>query len=156
MEKELVLPEAFHRGRVLLHLDAVDAFCEVFVNTHAVGSSSCGYLPVICDITEALSEVNQIKVIIHDPTEAKGQMRGKQSSHPKGIWYTAQSGLWQTAWLESVPEHYIEWVVLQTKKGTQIKHLAPGQDPKVCFHICEGDEVEAVYAYCNLHGLWKA
>ncbi|MBR5206910.1 MAG: glycoside hydrolase family 2, partial [Erysipelotrichaceae bacterium] len=108
MEKEFSLPEQFHRGRVLLHLDAVDAYCEVFVNTHAVGSSSCGYLPVICDITEALSQLNQIKVIIHDPTEAKGQMRGKQSSHPKGIWYTAQSGLWQTAWLESVPEHNIE------------------------------------------------
>ena len=53
-----------------------------------------------------------------------------------------------------IPEHYIEWVVLQTKKGTQIKHLAPGQEPKVCFHICGCDEVEAVYAYCNLHGLW--
>ena len=55
-----------------------------------------------------------------------------------------------------IPEHYIEWVVLQTKKGTQIKHLVPGQDPKVCFHICGCDEVEAVYAYCNLHGLWLA
>lgn len=53
-----------------------------------------------------------------------------------------------------VPEHYIEWIVLQTKKGTQIKHLVPGQEPKVCFHICGCDEVEAVYAYCNLHGLW--
>ena len=53
-----------------------------------------------------------------------------------------------------VDEHYIEWIVLQTKKGTQIKHLVPGQEPKVCFHICGCDEVEAVYAYCNLHGLW--
>lgn len=53
-----------------------------------------------------------------------------------------------------IPEHYIEWVVLQTKKGTQIKHLSPGQNPKVCFFICGCDEVEAVYTYCNLHGLW--
>ena len=53
-------------------------------------------------------------------------------------------------------EHLIEWVSLQTKQGNQRKVLAPGQEPVVRFALCEGDEVEAVYAYCNLHGLWKA
>lgn len=53
-----------------------------------------------------------------------------------------------------VPEHYIEWVSLQTKFGNQRKQLLPNQAPKVCFALCDGDEVEAVYAYCNLHGLW--
>lgn len=52
--------------------------------------------------------------------------------------------------------HYIEWVSLQTKQGNQRKALHPGEKPEVCFAICEGDEVTAVYAYCNLHGLWKA
>ena len=52
--------------------------------------------------------------------------------------------------------HYIEWVSLQTKFGNQRKALKPGDAPKVCFALCEGDEVQAVYAYCNLHGLWKA
>lgn len=51
-------------------------------------------------------------------------------------------------------EHFIEWISLQTKFGNQRKQLKPGQEPKVCFTICDGDEVEAVYAYCNLHGLW--
>ena len=55
-----------------------------------------------------------------------------------------------------LPEHYIEWVSLQTKQGNQRKLLKPGDEPKVCFAMCEGDEVEAVYVYCNLHGLWKA
>ena len=55
-----------------------------------------------------------------------------------------------------LPEHYIEWVSLQTKQGNQRKILAPGQEPVVRFALCEGDEVEAVYAYCNLHGLWRA
>lgn len=55
-----------------------------------------------------------------------------------------------------VDAHYIEWVALKTKFGNQRKALKPGSEPKVCFAICEGDEVEAVYAYCNLHGLWKA
>lgn len=54
------------------------------------------------------------------------------------------------------PEHYIQWVCLQTKKGIQINYLKPLENPKTCFSICEGDEVEAVYAYCNLHSLWKA
>lgn len=55
-----------------------------------------------------------------------------------------------------VDEHYIEWVALQTKKGNQRKSLKPGDAPSVCFSLCDGDEVVAVYAYCNLHGLWKA
>ena len=52
-------------------------------------------------------------------------------------------------------DHLIEWVSLQTKQGNQRKALAAGAAPEVCFCICDGDEVEAVYAYCNLHGLWK-
>ncbi len=55
-----------------------------------------------------------------------------------------------------LPEHYIEWVSLQTKQGNQWKTLKPGEPPKVRFAICDDDEVEAVYAYCNLHSLWKA
>lgn len=55
-----------------------------------------------------------------------------------------------------LPEHYIEWVSLQTKQGNQRKALKPGDAPQICFALCDGDEVEAVYAYCNLHGLWKA
>ena len=53
-------------------------------------------------------------------------------------------------------EHYIEWVSIQTKFGNQRKTLNPGDKPEVCFALCDGDEVEAVYAYCNIHGLWKA
>lgn len=55
-----------------------------------------------------------------------------------------------------LPEHYIEWVSLQTKQGNQRKTLKPGDKPEICFALCDGDKVEAVYAYCNLHGLWKA
>ncbi|MCR5755246.1 MAG: desulfoferrodoxin [Acetatifactor sp.] len=55
-----------------------------------------------------------------------------------------------------VEEHYIEWVALQTKFGNQRKALNPDDEPKARFALCEGDEVVAVYAYCNLHGLWKS
>lgn len=53
-----------------------------------------------------------------------------------------------------VEEHFIEWISIQTKFGNQRKVLKPNEEPKACFALCEGDEVEAVYAYCNLHGLW--
>jgi superoxide reductase len=52
--------------------------------------------------------------------------------------------------------HYIEWIAVKTKFGNQRKALKPGDAPKACFPLCEGDEVEAVFEYCNLHGLWKA
>lgn len=52
-----------------------------------------------------------------------------------------------------LPKHYIEWVSLQTKLDNQRNMLKVGEAPKVCFSIGEGDEVEAVYAYCNLHSL---
>ena len=55
-----------------------------------------------------------------------------------------------------LPEHYIEWVSLQSKCGNQRKQLRPGEAPEVSFALTDGDEVEAVYAYCNLHSLWKA
>ncbi len=55
-----------------------------------------------------------------------------------------------------MPEHYIEWVCLLTKQGEQRKTLQPGDKPVVQFALCDGDEVVAVYAYCNLHSLWKS
>lgn len=53
-------------------------------------------------------------------------------------------------------EHFIEWVLLKTQSGSQIKYLKPNENPEVIFSKIAGDEVKAVYAYCNLHGLWKA
>ena len=52
--------------------------------------------------------------------------------------------------------HYIEWISIKTKQGSQIKYLTPTSHPIACFSLCDGDEVESVFAYCNLHGLWKA
>ena len=52
-------------------------------------------------------------------------------------------------------EHFIEWITLNTSQGIYRKHLIPGQDPIADFRLCDGEKVEEVYAYCNLHGLWK-
>jgi superoxide reductase len=51
-------------------------------------------------------------------------------------------------------KHYIMWIYLQTQKGGQIKYLAPGEEPVAVFAL-EDDSLEAVYEYCNIHGLWK-
>jgi len=55
-----------------------------------------------------------------------------------------------------VEEHYIQWIALETKKGTQMVKLSYTDKPQAEFLITDGDEVVAVYEYCNLHGLWKA
>ena len=52
--------------------------------------------------------------------------------------------------------HYIEWIMLETKRGRQRRALKPGEEPEAVFALVPGDEVVAAYEYCNLHGLWKA
>ena len=55
-----------------------------------------------------------------------------------------------------IPEHYIQWIAVETKQGCQIKHLSPGQKPAASFALSEDDEFVAAYEYCNLHRLWKS
>lgn len=55
-----------------------------------------------------------------------------------------------------IPEHYIQFIWIETKKGAQLARLAAGDKPEAHFTLAEGDQLENVYAYCNLHGLWKA
>ncbi|MBR2789504.1 MAG: glycoside hydrolase family 2 [Eggerthellaceae bacterium] len=103
--------------RVLLHFDAVDDSCAVFVNGVFVGCHQGAYEHFTCDITPALLEtgaapgdVAEITVCVADPSDTGVQLRGKQRLERGNIWYTAQSGIWQTVWLEVVPEARIEAV----------------------------------------------
>jgi hypothetical protein len=90
--------------RVLLHFGAVDYQCDVYVNGTHLGGHSGGYLPFTFDITDTLIlDENELTVSVWDPGDRGLQQRGKQALHPKGIWYTAVSGIWQTVWLEVVP-----------------------------------------------------
>ncbi len=99
------IPETWCGRRVLLHFGAVDHACEVWVNGVAVGSHVGGYLPFTFDITHFLKPgENDLIVAVTDPSDSGLQQHGKQVLHPKGIWYTAVSGIWQTVWLEPVPE----------------------------------------------------
>ena len=92
-------------GRVLLHFGAVDYACEVYVNGRFVGRHAGGYLPFSFDVTTALCEgENTLRVIVSDPSDTGHQARGKQKLARGGMYYTAQSGIWQTVWMERVPE----------------------------------------------------
>ena len=53
-------------------------------------------------------------------------------------------------------EHYIEWVCIETEDGFQLKNLTPDMSPKVSFSLTKDDKVKSVYAFCNLHSLWKS
>ena len=108
-ERTFTLPEGFRRARVLLHFGAVDQCSSVLVNDRPAGHHEGGYLPFCLDITELLvSGENRLTVAVTDDAEGGVYAFGKQRYRRGGIWYTATSGIWQTVWLESVPENYIK------------------------------------------------
>ena len=107
-QRTFTVPSKWKGERVLLHFGAVDWKADVWVNQVKVGQHTGGFTPFSFDITAALkSGVNDIQVKVWDPTDKGTQPRGKQVNNPSGIWYTPVSGIWQTVWLEPVPEKSI-------------------------------------------------
>ena len=101
--------KAIRKQRVLLHFGAVDWQCEVYVNGRQAGSHEGGYDPFTVDITPYLENGAQQEIVVGvwDPTDEGPQPNGKQVVQPRGIWYTPVTGIWQTVWLEGVPETHI-------------------------------------------------
>ena len=118
-EREFTLPEGFRKDRVLLHFGAVDQECTVFLNDIELGSHVGGYLPFSFDVTEHLKETNTLRVIVFDPLDTDLPY-GKQREDRGGMWYTPVSGIWQTVWMESVPQKYIRGVKLQPSMDSVI------------------------------------
>lgn len=107
-QNEFTVPVKWKNNKVLLHFGAVDWKADVWVNDIKVGQHTGGYTPFSFDITSALVDGNNNLVVkVWDPTDQGFQPRGKQVNRPEGIWYTPVSGIWQTVWLEPVPETYI-------------------------------------------------
>lgn len=107
--------------RYRLNFEAVDYQSTVWVNGKKVGSNTGGNLPFSFDITDALQDGgNQVEVRVTDATDSAYQLHGKQRLNPKGIWYTPVSGIWQTVWLEEVPEVSIRNVKITTKASGRI------------------------------------
>ena len=104
--RSFTIPAAWAGQKVLIHFGAVDYKSEVYINGQSLGVHSGGYDPFTYDITSSLtpSGPQDITVKVNDPTNAGGQPRGKQTLTPGGIMYTPCSGIWQTVWLEPVPQ----------------------------------------------------
>lgn len=108
--REVIVPQGFipTDGRLLLHFGAVDQEAAVYWNGRLLGRHMGGYNAFTLDATDALGPRNSLVVRVHDDTDASFHSRGKQKTRRGGIWYTPQSGIWQTVWMEAVPRHYIE------------------------------------------------
>lgn len=107
--RQFELKEIIPNHRLLLHFEAVDYLCSVFINNQFVGKNRGGYLPFSFDITNLVkSGINTFDLSVEDPTDTGYQERGKQVLNPKGIWYTSTSGIWQTVWMEFVPIIHFE------------------------------------------------
>ena len=103
------LAKGFVKDIVLLNFGAVDSIADVFVNGQHLCHHEGGYNAFTVDITPALREKdNELIVKVRDLTDTSYYTAGKQSTHRGGMWYTPQSGIWQTVWLESVPEQYVK------------------------------------------------
>ncbi|MCH7411303.1 beta-galactosidase [Belliella sp. DSM 111904] len=140
--KEISLKSSQRKGKIYLHFGAVDWEAEVFVNGKSVGIHHGGFDPFYFEINEALvkGEKQEVKVRVWDPSDDGPQPRGKQIKNPHGIWYTPVTGIWQTVWMETVPESHIAHIkntpdfdngtisVLPTVKGangnTKVKVVA--------------------------------
>jgi hypothetical protein len=106
------VPRTWKDRRILLHFGAADFETTVWINETKIGAHQGGYNPFSFDITDALNGTSEQEIVVSvwDPTDAGTQPRGKQVSKPRRIWYTAVTGIWQTVWVEPVPEVYIKWI----------------------------------------------
>ena len=100
---------------MLLHFGAVDWETTVYIDGRKVGTHRGGYDSFSFDVTRHVKagQTHRLVVSVWDPTDTEWQLHGKQTLHPGGCSYTATSGIWQTAWLEPVPESHIEKIELR-------------------------------------------
>ena len=122
--KEFSLPADFHSDneKVILHFDAVDQICDVYLNNKFIIHHEGGYLPFEIDITDKLEEINTLKVKAIDNLDYFYPY-GKQSKNPKGMWYTPVSGIWQSVWIESYDKNGIDDLIINTDMHTLNLHI---------------------------------
>ncbi len=120
-------PYGWEGGRVLLHFGAVDQYAEVYVNQQRMGDHLGGYESFCFDITAVLQEENTLLVRCTDNLFDQTQLYGKQvpTKQRGGMWYTPVSGIWQTVWLEWVPENYVNSIDISVTHDTATITVTP-------------------------------
>lgn len=133
-------PDFAEGDRVILHFGAVDQSCTVYINGLRAFRHRGGYLPFEFDATGFLSrDVNEISLSVRDMSDTSYHSRGKQRLKRGGIWYTPQSGIWQTVWAECIPHDCIRQL-----------HITPDFD-KACVNV-RADTVGDSRAYAIFDG----
>ena len=134
--RSFTLPENFNRGRVLLHIGAADQIALVYVNGKKVGFHEGGYEAFTCDITDALKPENSLEIRCFDDLENQTFPYGKQVLPGKrgGMWYTPVSGIWQSVWLESVPENYIQKLNIENRGYSVTISAEPAMEGRIIVH----------------------
>lgn len=136
--KTFTLPKDFNVGRVLVNFGAVDQECKVYINGALVGENFGGYNPFTFDITDFLKDENLLTVEVKDDASSDIYGRGKQVYKNGGIWYKATSGIWQSVFLESVPNSYLSSVKFDVDFDGKTLTVLPSK-------VGEGDVTVEVY-----------
>ena len=132
--RSVTLPEDWQGGRVLLHIDAADQHLSCWVNGKAVGRHRGGYDNILFDITDFLEgNVADLKLICRDDLKDTSLPYGKQVLPEKrgGMWYTPVSGIWQSVWLEWVPETYVQKLHIENRGASVTITTEPALDGQI-------------------------
>lgn len=116
-KRNFSLPESFVKAKTILHIGAADQTATVYINGYEIGSHTGGYEHFSFDISNHLKDENELIIKVCDNLSSFTLPYGKQSQKRGGMWYTPTSGIWQTVWVESVPENYIERLKIDTAKN---------------------------------------
>ena len=129
-------------GKILLHFGAVDSECVVFINGKEVGKHRCGFTAFSFDVTEFVTAgENELLVTVKDAPLKTGGARGKQSNNPSTIWYTPQSGIWQTVWLEFMPKNSIDKLRITPFLSRSAVTVSFDCDEEVTVTLLDGEKV---------------
>ena len=126
-----------------LHFGAVDQCCAVYINGELVGEHEGGYLPFTFEVNNVREGLNRIRVVVRDETNEGIHAYGKQTLKRGGIWYTAQSGIWQTVWLEQLPKVHIEHIHMTPLYDEAAVKLEVACDKQVSITIYDGEAIVA-------------
>ena len=140
------LPNGFIKDKVILHFGAVDQKCVVKLNNQVLGTHEGGYTPFEFEIKEKLDYINILEVIVEDSLDLDYPY-GKQKTKRGGMWYTKISGIWQSVWIESVPEEYIkELKITPTIDTISIKVIGNTQKKEITIYTPEGEYKETFFS----------
>lgn len=145
--RTFVLDEGFVKAHTILHFDAVDMICQVKLNGITIGEHVGGYVPFEFDVSNAIKTgENTIELSVTDPCDTLYHTHAKQSSHPGGIWYTPQSGIWQSVWLESMDSVYLKDVTSVPDIDTDTINFKFDKSANVPVDIIIMDGTNAIYS----------